>query len=110
MTVQSSSFLAVLSAAALLLVSANATSAASHKQGGTSFKQNGTPIVAGSTHRDPVLRNPPIVAGSTHNPVIVHPVHRKPPVCPGAGLPKCKPTLPPCKDGSPRTTSGKCVI
>ncbi len=101
MTVQTSSFLAVVSAAALLLVSGNATTA-------HSSKQNGSPIVAGSTHNDP--RYPPIVAGSTHNPVIVHPVHHKPPICPGAGLPKCKPTLPPCKDGSPRTTSGKCVI
>jgi hypothetical protein len=104
MTVQtSSSFLAVLSAAALLLVSGNATSAHSHKQ-------NGTPIVAGSTHNDPVLRQKPIVAGSTHNPVIVHPVHGKPPICPGAGLPTCKPTTPPCKDGQPRTTSGRCLI
>ena len=79
MTLQSSSFLAVLSAVALLLVSGNAASAGSHKPNGTSFKQNGTPIVAGSTHRDPIVRNPPIVAGSTHNPVIPR-VHRKPPV------------------------------
>jgi hypothetical protein len=70
MTVQPSSFLAVLSAAALLLVSGNATSAASHGQNGTSFKQNGTPIVAGSTHRDPVLRNrkPPVPNRINHHP------------------------------------------
>ena len=103
MTVQPSSFLAVLSAAALLLVSGNAISA-------RSFKQNGTPIVAGSTHNDPVLRQKPIVAGSTHNDPILHGVHRKPPICPGAGLPTCKPTTPPCKNGQPRTTSGRCVI
>jgi hypothetical protein len=82
MTVQPSSFLAVLSAAALLLVSGNATSAHSHKQNGS-----------------------PIVAGSTHNPVITH--RHKPPICPGAGLPTCKPTTPPCR--GTRIVNGQCL-
>jgi len=81
MTLQSSSFLAVLSAAALLLVSGNATSAA--------HKQNGTPIVAGSTHHQVV----------THG--------RKPPICPGAGYPTCKPTTPPCR--GTRIVNGQCL-
>ena len=85
MTVQSSSFLAVLSAAALLLVSGNVTSAASHKQ-------NGTPIVAGSTHNDPI-------PGS---------VHRKPRPCAGAGTLRpgdCNPPKPPCRVGP----HGECI-
>ncbi len=96
MTVQPSSFLAVLSAAALLLVSGNPTSAHSHKQ-------NGTPIVAGSTHNDP--RYPPIVAGSTHHDPVLG--HRKPLPC-GSPLSKpgdCNPPKPPCRIGP----HGECI-
>jgi hypothetical protein len=57
MTVQtSSSFLAVLSAAALLLVSANTAGAHSHKN---------NPPVQGPVHGQ----------GSSHNPIVYHPVH-----------------------------------
>lgn len=107
MTVQpSSSFLAVLSAAALLLVSGNTTSAHSHKNNGPVI--NGPVHGPGSSH-NPIVYHPVHGPGSTHNPIVV-PVHRKPPVCPGAGLPTCKPTTPPCPGGQPRTTSGRCLI
>jgi hypothetical protein len=102
MTVQSSSFLAVLSAAALLFASGNATNAHSHKQ-------NGTPIVAGSTHNDPVLRPKPIVAGSTHNDPIPGRVRHKPLPCTRlnpAG--DCKPVPVPCPPGDRTIVNGQC--
>ena len=105
MTVQaSSSFLAVLSAAVLLLVSGDAASA--HKSSGSGI--NGPVHGQGSSH-NPIVYRPVHGSGSTHNPIVV-PVHHKPPICPGAGLPKCKPTTPPCPGGQPRTTSGRCLI
>jgi hypothetical protein len=101
MTVQSSSFLAVLSAAALLLVSGNATSAHSHKNNGPPI--SGPVHGSGSSH-NPIVYRPVHGSGSTHNPIVVH---RKPPICPGAGLPTCKPATPPCR--GTRIVNGQCL-
>ena len=101
MTMQvSSSFLAALSAAVLLLASGNMASA---KSNGSAT--NGPVHGQGSSH-NPIVYHPVHGPGSTHNPI----VHRtKPPICPGAGYPKCKPTHPPCPAGDTRIVNGQCM-
>jgi hypothetical protein len=104
MTVQPSSFfVAALSAAALLLVSGNTTSAHSHKNNGPVI--NGPVHGPGSSH-NPIVYHPVHGPGSTHNPI----VHRtKPPICPGAGYPTCKPDHPPCPAGDRHIVNGQCM-
>jgi len=103
MTVQSSSFLAVLSAAALLLVSGNATSAHSHKNNGPAI--NGPVHGSGSSH-NPIVYRPVHGQGSTHNPIVVR---HKPLPCtrlnPGGD---CKPVPVPCPRGSTQIVNGQC--
>jgi hypothetical protein len=101
MTVQpSSSFLAVLSAAALLLVSGNTTSAHSHKNNGPVI--NGPVHGPGSSH-NPIVYHPVHGPGSTHNPIVVH---RKPLPCSGSPRPgDCNPAKPPCRVGP----HGECI-
>jgi hypothetical protein len=96
----SSSFLAVLSAAALLLVSGNATSAHSHKNNGPAI--NGPVHGSGSSH-NPIVYRPVHGQGSTHNPIVVH---RKPLPCAGSPRPgDCNPPKPPCRVGP----HGECI-
>jgi hypothetical protein len=100
MTVQSSSLIAVLSAAALLLVSGNATSAHSHKNNGPVI--NGPVHGQGSTH-NPIVYRPVHGSGSTHNPIVYRP---KPQPCSGSLRPgDCNPPKPPCRIGP----HGECV-
>ena len=93
MTVQASpSFLTMLSITVLLLVSDNTTSA--HAD------DNSVPVHGQGSSHNPIVYHPVHGQGSTHDPI----VHRtKPPICPGAGLPTCKPLHPPC-----RIVNGQC--
>jgi hypothetical protein len=99
MTVQtSSSFLAVLSAAVLLLVSGDAASA--HKSSGPVI--NGPVHGQGSSH-NPIVYRPVHGSGSTHNPIVYRP---KPHPCSGSLRPgDCNPAKPPCRVGP----HGECV-
>ena len=99
MTMQSSSFFAVLSAAGLLLVSGNATSAHSHKNSGPAI--NGPVHGPGSSH-NPIVYRPVHGQGSTHNP-IVRTNHPKPGPCGVNGRPgDCHPI---CRAGP----HGECI-
>jgi hypothetical protein len=98
MTVQaSSSFLAVLSAAVLLLASGDTAPAA---------KKNSAPPVhgTGSSH-NPIVYHPVHGSGSTHNPIVYRP---KPHPCAGPGTLRpgdCNPPKPPCRVGP----HGECI-
>ena len=97
----SSSFLAVFSATVLLVVSGGIASAHSGNSGGSAI--NGPVHGPGSSH-NPIVYRPVHGQGSTHNPI----VHRtKPPICPGAGMPTCKPLNPPCRGR--QIVNGQCL-
>jgi len=102
MTVQtSSSFLAVLSAAVLLLVIGDAASA--HKSSGSSGPVINGPVHGQGSSHNPIVYRPVHGQGSSHNPIVIH---RKPLPCAGSPRPgDCNPPKPPCRIGP----HGECV-